>query len=129
MAQYIHHVPGRLRVKLTLLKRNDAQAADLHVLLEALLGIHKINVNPVTGSVTIHYEQGMITPQAIMQVLYDYGFCRFLMPISDSNTPVSKQKLHFQPWLQSRKIGKAVLEAAIGEIVAHSARALIGAIL
>lgn len=53
MSRYIHHVPGRLRVKSTGLKRNEAEAARIVAHMQHLHGVASAEVNTVTGSLLI----------------------------------------------------------------------------
>lgn len=62
-----HHIPGRLRVKLTcdgsaLPPNVDAQA--LLERLRATPGIRKVSVNLMARSCTVHYDAGEIAPEA-----------------------------------------------------------------
>jgi hypothetical protein len=54
--QYLHHVPGRLRIRSPLLKRNETAAADAAKGLVARPGVTSVKTNALTGSVTIVYD-------------------------------------------------------------------------
>ncbi|MDQ6665502.1 MAG: hypothetical protein M3Z23_14060 [Acidobacteriota bacterium] len=56
MSCYIHHLPGRLRVRVPGLKGNPAGAAKIVERLTALDGVMGAQANPVTGSVLIRYD-------------------------------------------------------------------------
>ncbi|ADE14540.1 conserved hypothetical protein [Nitrosococcus halophilus Nc 4] len=132
MVQYIHHVPGRLRVKLASLKRNPVQAAALKALLEGFEGIGKAEVNPVTGSILVAYHRERTQPQAILQALHDHGYCRQLVTMPPVSAASSKQKVQTTGKAVGQvgeKFGKAVLDVVVEKMVERSAVALIGAIL
>lgn len=56
MKQYVHHVPGRLRVKSHALKRNAGEAAAIRTALMAIDGVLSAEVNLLTGSLTVRYD-------------------------------------------------------------------------
>ena len=56
MTDYLHHVPGRLRVRAKTLRCDPtARAATLRK-LQAREGIRSVRLNPKAGSVTIFYD-------------------------------------------------------------------------
>lgn len=69
MALYLHHVPGRLRVRSPVLKRNEGKADDVRRLLEAAEGVISVKVNAITGSITIHYDPATVTKAGILAIL------------------------------------------------------------
>ncbi len=50
MSYYVHHVPGRLRVKSPLIKNNETVAAAVKQLLRGVNGVDSVDVNLTTGS-------------------------------------------------------------------------------
>lgn len=54
-AKVAHHVPGRMRLKLDTAKGNDELLAEIRQTLVNVPGIHDIQINAATGSVTVHY--------------------------------------------------------------------------
>ena len=54
-AKIAHHVPGRMRLKVDTAKGNDALMEEIRQTLVNVPGIHDIEVNSSTGSVTVHY--------------------------------------------------------------------------
>lgn len=55
-AQIVHHIPGRLRLKLPRAKGNQALLQHVKESLSPQPGIRRVEVNPTTGSVVIHYN-------------------------------------------------------------------------
>ncbi len=70
-AQVASHIPGRLRVKL------HPQSRQLHVMnrikenLEAQEGIHQVQVNQITGSITMQYDHRLHGDMGIFGLLKD----------------------------------------------------------
>lgn len=136
MVQYIHHVTGRLRVKLASLKRNPVQAAAIKALLESTAGISKAEIKLVTGSLIVTYDREMIHPQAILQALYDHGHCGSVVPMLPASVASSKRKVQIRGTTVAqagrgfgKALSKAVLDAVMEKMLQRSAAALIGAIL
>ena len=69
MSHYIHHVPGRLRVKAARLCHIDCQTR-LFTLLDQLPGIHSYRHNAKAGSLLIHYDETQLNADDILYQLY-----------------------------------------------------------
>jgi hypothetical protein len=54
-ATIVHHIPGRLRVRLPRASRRPDILRDLHVFIAGLGGVRQVEINPVTGSILVHY--------------------------------------------------------------------------
>ena len=67
--QLVHDVPGRLRFGSPNLKGGHRQAAELRDRVRALNGVTEANLNPVTGSLIIHYESTQGVREAILRAL------------------------------------------------------------
>jgi hypothetical protein len=55
-ATVVHHIPGRLRVRLPRASRRPDILRDLHGFISGLGGVTRVEINPVTGSILVHYE-------------------------------------------------------------------------
>ena len=74
MSYYIHHVPGRLRIKSPVLKHNNGSENGIADLLRGLTGIERVAVNAMTGSCLIHYDPSMTCRDDIVLVLSKNGY-------------------------------------------------------
>jgi copper chaperone CopZ len=74
MANYIHHVPGRLRVNTPVLKKNETRARQLKFYLEGMYGVLRADTSIVTGSVLIKYDTGLLSADVILNSLRDLGY-------------------------------------------------------
>lgn len=72
MSYYIHHVPGRLRIKTARLRCLECQAK-LDKMLGALPGINHYQHNNKIGSVLIHYDAAQLSANDIVYSLYKAG--------------------------------------------------------
>ena len=70
---YVHKVPGRLRVKSPIVKRNRASARHVEGLMKQLMGINSIAVNTTTGSVVVLYDRRTISSDVILNTLENEG--------------------------------------------------------
>jgi hypothetical protein len=69
----IHHVPGRLRVRVPAIKKGGRQAALLIVALQESQGISSAEPNAITGSIVIRYNQKSTSGDAILSFLRERG--------------------------------------------------------
>ena len=69
MAYYIHQVPGRLRVKVPFLKHQPAKCSTVIDVLAGHVGIQKVKVNQLTGSVVVRYDPSVTDDDRILNVM------------------------------------------------------------
>ncbi len=66
---YVHVLNGRLRIRMTQVKRSAAKAAAVETMLRDVPGVTEAQVNPLTGSVLVFFDARVLTPQAILGTL------------------------------------------------------------
>lgn len=124
MPQYVHHVPGRLRVKCPTLKGNANRAEAVAQLIRAEDGIKSCEVNPVTGSVLACYDEAAISAYRVLDLLKRSG-C-----IGPGIEPYSRDhSMEIAVSGVGKTVGKAIMSALVERVVERSAVALVGAIL
>ncbi|MEA1990609.1 MAG: hypothetical protein U9N58_00205, partial [Thermodesulfobacteriota bacterium] len=74
MSYYVHSVPGRLRVKTPLVKRNRTSANHVEELMKQLTGVKSTAVNTATGSIVVYHCPKTISCDAILNTLENDGF-------------------------------------------------------
>ena len=74
MAHQIHHVPGRLRVRVPAIKKCSDNAALLQGLLQAVPGVSAAEPNLTTGSIVVRYDPQSTNAALILAVLTDRGY-------------------------------------------------------
>ena len=58
--QIVHYLPGRVRVKLPMLKGNASLAGEVERTLGALQGVCHVDTSTTTGSVLVLYEPRLL---------------------------------------------------------------------
>lgn len=103
MNHYIHTTPGRLRIRTPLFKKShEAQKAKTGV--KKLKGVESVDVNTVTGSIIIKYDNNRIPQENLMQYLEKQGY------IDKENTITNDQYVH----QLVAKVGTFIWESAFG---------------
>ncbi len=74
MHHYIHHIPGRLRIKNPIFKNNTSILKEAKDCLTEVPGVLDINFNQLTGSLVIQYDTKAIHPDKMQQVIKDCGY-------------------------------------------------------
>lgn len=69
-----HHVPGRLRVKTHIIKKNKFSANNVEIFLKQLKGINSATTNIITGSIVILYDHKIINFENILASLENEGY-------------------------------------------------------
>jgi len=73
MSDTVHHVPGRLRLRIAKLRRDPAAAARAGAALGATPGVRAVSVNARTGSLLVHYDVAAVTAAGLAEVLRNTG--------------------------------------------------------
>lgn len=66
---YLHHLPGRLRLKAEGLKRNPALLEAVRSELAAVPGVSSAAANPLTGGIIVHYDPLVLASDALTTLL------------------------------------------------------------
>jgi hypothetical protein len=71
---YIHEVPGRLRVKIPMIKYKRHRCERVQQVLADVEGIDQIAVNVATGSVLVYYDPDLTSSSEILEQLENNGY-------------------------------------------------------
>ena len=74
MRPHIHHVPGRLRVRVARVRRNPELAEAVRRAMERVEGVQSAEANPLTGSVVLHYNPASTSAGALLSALRESGY-------------------------------------------------------
>jgi hypothetical protein len=123
MAHYIHHVPGRLRVRTPRLKRDTLRTEAAEALLLTIEGVTAARANSVTGSITVSFQRDVVSADSILETLALHGYYQpELVQHADQQLPNMAERA-------GGVLGKALFGMVLEKAVERSAFALIGAIL
>jgi copper chaperone CopZ len=73
MTHYVHHVPGRLRVKTPMLKRQELRAREVKSYLQNIVGVLEVEISTVTGSAVIKYDPSQVNSMVLLNSVRDLG--------------------------------------------------------
>lgn len=123
VAHYVHHVPGRLRVKTPILKKNEFRAGQLKCYLEGMQGVLEAETSIVTGSVVIKYDARVTSSTTILNSLRQHGYIEDIQP---AQAGVDRFTHGIHP---VQKVADAFVAKLIETAVERSAVALIAALI
>jgi len=101
MSQYIHRVPGRIRVRSTAFRCRSERLRTAEQELTALAGVQEGRISRHAGSITIRYDTALLRQSEVLGVLEQIG-CRGASHHSDDG---------------ARKLGEVFGKALVGAVV------------
>jgi hypothetical protein len=123
MSYYVHEVPGRLRVKIPSLKRNQREAICVQSLLRRVSGVGSVAVNTVTGSLVIHFDAAVVTSRFILSLLGREGYV-------DLSRAMSHQQYMEAAFAKvGREASKALLGYALDRVFQGTPLAVVAALI
>ena len=123
---YIHHVPGRLRVRSSAVRRNEVGALRAAAWLRSLPGVSSADANPLTGSLTLRYDPALTGSGTLLEALQEAGYV--------SRHVTAPATLPARPARRSTsdlggRLARGVAAYALEKALEHSVLALVGALL
>lgn len=122
MLEYIHFVPGRLRLKISQM-RDPRRAAQAEAYLGAIPLVKSAAANPITGSLTITFDGRRLSVEALWEALRMQGYVSGCWPEAATSNDRSP------PVCDAGRFGRAVAAALFDAVLQHSARAVVRALL
>ena len=123
MSYYFHNVPGRLRVKIPILKGRPAGVKAVEDLLLNLAGTEHLKTNALTGSVVVNYDPELLSAQQIIQVLIDHQY------FDESNAITHDELVQNAAAEAGFKIGKMIVGWAVGKTLEANGLSMLAAII
>jgi hypothetical protein len=131
MSHYLHHVPGRLRLKARSFKNSEGKAAEIRALCTQLPGIEAIELNTLTGSLLVRYDKASVNAAQILGLLFANGVITSIpeaRPRADSKLfggPVRERTTDSMAEAVAEFIANLVVE----KVVPRAARVLVSAVV
>lgn len=111
MGYYLHHVPGRIRVKIPEIKYRPYKADKVREILKAQNGVDEINVNLSTGSVVVYYDPETTTKEHILNLLENNGY------FDETSTYGTSEEIERVSSRACEAFGKAIFGWTVGRIL------------
>jgi hypothetical protein len=119
MSYYMHSVPGRLRIKTPLIKKNMKLAAHVEKFLGQIPGVESLVTNALTGSLIITYDQKKVNSQMLLDTLKTRGI------FDPSKAMTNDQYIHSSASKATSIVYKAVVGAVVETALEGSALSLL----
>ncbi len=126
MSCYLHQVPGRIRIKTSILKGRPDLTQEVEQKLGVLSGICSVAVSPVTGSILIKYNEDEVKSAAILCLVEKQ--CGLNLSAADRGEYAGEKRPE-EKYKIVEKRGKAVLGMIMEEIFDGSTLKLLSAII
>jgi hypothetical protein len=124
MLEYVHFVPGRLRLKLSEL-RNQFSASEAETYIKAISGVTGATANPATGSLTINFGKERSLDE-LWERLREKGYVAGRI---DAHSQVEHSRVSSVGSVGAERFGRVLSAALLEAVVRHSAQALLRALL
>jgi hypothetical protein len=121
--KYLHHVPGRLRIKGSQFHCDGDCARRAVALLQATEGVELVRINPRAGSLTVHYDPSARNHTELLAALEEAG-CMQCAP-----APAAPRTATDRGAARSDNVAGVFGKALVGALAQRTATRLIGALL
>jgi hypothetical protein len=122
MKVYVHHIPGRLRVRIPSLRKNPCRIDEIKALFQHD-GVLRTTVNPLTGSVVILYDPKQTAGRNLLDRLKSRGYLQKDQMITmDAKMKTVSDKA-------AEKVSKALFGWAVGRVLESNGLSLIAAFI
>jgi copper chaperone CopZ len=123
MSYYVHNVPGRLRVKTPTLRSMAGEEQRVSEFFDHLEGVERVTVNPLTGSVLVHYDPEILESEEILEVLKRRG--HFDESMALRNQGYQEQAIS----KTAQTVGKVLVGWAVGRALENSGLSFLTALI
>ena len=113
MSHYIHHVPGRLRVRCPSLRANSPRIRTVCEVLKSRDGVHGIECKKHAGSITIHYYSEVTNADDLIALLKKHG----CMTGAKAAPRARIGTVNKHGALSSQALGETVTRTVVGAVV------------
>ena len=120
---YCHVLNGRIRLKLSNIKRAPTRARQIEQALQQLRGVRQVQANPQTGNVLVLFNAEQINAEKVLAVLNQFAACAPLP--AKMTTP--RQAPAYSPL--AAQVAITVAEAFVKKAAEVAAQKLIVALL
>lgn len=122
MLEYLHFVPGRLRLRIRDL-RHRRRAAEAETKVAAIRNVTTATANPLTGSLTINFDPQRISIGDLWEKLQILGYVSQDCPAPSS---IGRKSIDTSG---AAGFGRIIGDALVGAVAQHTAQVLVRALL
>jgi copper chaperone CopZ len=122
MEYYVHHVPGRLRVRLPEIRHNAKKAADVKRLLD-IYGVDHLKVNHLTGSIVVTFDTSAASAEQLLSILQENGL------YDNTRTVSCDDKIQRASNKAASKFGRAAFGYAVSKALEASGFPILAALI
>jgi hypothetical protein len=112
-----HHVPGRLRLRSAALKGDASASEQARHRFAQIRGVTATSANPMTGSVLLEYDPGVLSAGRVIDLLAAHGY---FLPVTEVEVQAASG------WAD--KLASAAMDWVINALVERLALAVITAL-
>ncbi len=123
MSYYVHSVPGRLRIKIPMVRCEPGVGREVVEIVEHIRGVRHVEVNPVTGSVVVRYDPKWTRSEEILEVLQKHGY------FDEQKVLANDPLLESAAAKAGRMIGKTLFGLAVEKAFEGSALSMLAAFI
>lgn len=129
MTDYLHHVPGRLRIRSKVFRCDTASRNMALRKLQALEGVSRVRLNQKAGSVTISYDTDVTGAEDIVGFLDN---CECMKPANAvaatrrAQRTTAKKSSKAKEWDITREVGKIAFNVLVSRGVSYSLTSVLG---
>ncbi|WP_419661749.1 putative cation-transporting p-type ATPase C [Desulfosarcina variabilis str. Montpellier] len=119
---YIHHIPGRLRIRIPTLKNNPQGIEQVRSLL-SVEGTHSFTASSLTGSIIVTYDPQKLNKQYLLDILKEHGlYCEERSTTMESQLQQASENA-------ARKVSRAMFGWAVGRVLEANGLSIIAAFI
>ena len=123
MNYYVHHTPGRVRVRIPDIKGDARKGKRVEKLFENVEGIDEVTLNALTGSVVVHYDTDMTGSDAVLRILKENDY------FDDTKAITNEQYIQSSVSKAGKSFGKVVFGWVVGKAIEDTGFAILAALI
>lgn len=123
MAYDMHHVPGRLRLRLPQFKQRPQRMGRVDEALQGLAGVDRIEHKRSTGSVVVYYDPDVMDETRILNALAYNGL------LDRAEMPPEPRKRACPAEKAGQAVGRMVFSWAVGRALDSSGLSFLAALI
>lgn len=122
MSDYIHHIPGRLRIRSKNFRCNSSSLNTVRFELSKLKGIASVRLNLKAGSMTVCYDTKIFSSDEILELMNSYQCVsvKHAKPVSNNLAVKQPALKSTKEWNVTKEIGKIAFNVLVSKGVSYS---------